>query len=75
MGAAKHNRPSLVPAERAGVPPGVKKIVFHAEDGYESSIPLLLALSPEALMTGAAAGGIGAAVEVWFVGAVSGDTT
>jgi DMSO/TMAO reductase YedYZ molybdopterin-dependent catalytic subunit len=35
---------------RAGLKDGIRKVVFHAEDGYTDSIPLDAALRPDALL-------------------------
>jgi hypothetical protein len=35
---------------RAGLKEGIRKVVFHAEDGYTDSIPLDAALRPDALL-------------------------
>lgn len=36
--------------ESAGVGPDVKKVIFYAADGYESSIPIATALKPDSLL-------------------------
>jgi DMSO/TMAO reductase YedYZ molybdopterin-dependent catalytic subunit len=35
---------------RAGIKAGVRKVAFHAEDGYDDSIPLDVALRPDTLL-------------------------
>lgn len=35
---------------RAGLKPGIRKVVFHADDGYTDSIPLEIATRPDTLL-------------------------
>jgi DMSO/TMAO reductase YedYZ molybdopterin-dependent catalytic subunit len=35
---------------RVGLKPGIRKVVFHADDGYTDSVPLDVALRPDALL-------------------------
>jgi DMSO/TMAO reductase YedYZ molybdopterin-dependent catalytic subunit len=35
---------------RAGLKPGIRKVVFHAEDGYTDSVPLAVATRPDVLL-------------------------